>query len=119
VTEHTTPLVMGAMRLLPGGLALVGWASAAGRPQPSSPAAWAWIAAFALVDGAMFQASARAFAGRRGATPLSFRGSFGGSGWLALIARAKGQGFPMGGGARARWGAGVAFSSSQTLVCLV
>jgi hypothetical protein len=49
---------MGALRLLPGGLALVGWAAANGRPQPSSAIAWAWVAAFALVDGAMFQVRA-------------------------------------------------------------
>ena len=55
VTLHTTPLFMGSLRLLPGGLALVAWATAKGRPQPATPAAWAWVLAFALVDGAMFQ----------------------------------------------------------------
>jgi hypothetical protein len=55
VTLHTTPLFMGSLRLLPGGLALVAWAAAKGRPQPATATAWAWIAAFALVDGAMFQ----------------------------------------------------------------
>lgn len=43
------------MRLLPAGAALVAWAAASGRPQPSSAVAWAWVAAFALVDGAAFQ----------------------------------------------------------------
>jgi hypothetical protein len=57
VTAHTTPLMLGAMRLLPAGLALLGWAAATGRPQllPKTAVAWAWIAAFALVDGAAFQ----------------------------------------------------------------
>ncbi|KAF6254775.1 EamA-like transporter family-domain-containing protein [Scenedesmus sp. NREL 46B-D3] len=57
VTAHTTPLMLGALRLLPAGLALLGWAAATGRPQlvPKSAVAWAWIAAFALVDGAAFQ----------------------------------------------------------------
>lgn len=48
-------MFMACLRLLPGGLALIGWAAASGRPQPSTPLAWAWVAAFALVDGAMFQ----------------------------------------------------------------
>eukprot|EP00775_Hariotina_reticulata_P005839 gene5839-6080_t len=55
VTAHTTPLLLGAMRLLPAGLALVAWSLANGRPQPKSAAAWAWVLAFALVDGAAFQ----------------------------------------------------------------
>lgn len=55
VTLHTTPLFMGSLRMLPGGLALVAWAAAKGRPQPATPLAWAWISAFALIDGAMFQ----------------------------------------------------------------
>lgn len=52
---HTTPLFMGSIRLLPAGLLLVGWAARDGRPQPSSALAWAWILAFAVVDGAAFQ----------------------------------------------------------------
>jgi hypothetical protein len=57
VTAHTTPLMLGAMRLLPAGLALLGWTAATGRQQlvPKTAVAWAWIAAFALVDGAAFQ----------------------------------------------------------------
>lgn len=55
VTAHTTPLMLGAMRLLPAGLALLGWAAATGRPQPKTAVAWAWVLAFALVDGAAFQ----------------------------------------------------------------
>lgn len=47
--------MLGAMRLLPAGIALVAWAAATGRPQPKSAVAWAWILAFALVDGAAFQ----------------------------------------------------------------
>lgn len=55
VTAHTTPLLLGAMRLLPAGLALVAWAAATGRPQPKTATAWAWVLAFAIVDGAAFQ----------------------------------------------------------------
>jgi len=55
VGPHATPLLLGAIRLLPAGAALVAWAGAQGRPQPSTPLAWAWISAFALVDGAAFQ----------------------------------------------------------------
>jgi drug/metabolite transporter (DMT)-like permease len=43
------------MRLLPAGLVLLAWAAATGRPQPKTPTAWAWVLAFALVDGAAFQ----------------------------------------------------------------
>jgi drug/metabolite transporter (DMT)-like permease len=38
VTAHTTPLLLGAMR-----------------DTPRTPTAWAWITAFALVDGVAFQ----------------------------------------------------------------
>lgn len=55
VMHHTTPMAMGAFRLLPAGLLLVAWASAHGRRQPSTPTAWAWVAAFGLVDAAAFQ----------------------------------------------------------------
>ncbi|GLC43811.1 hypothetical protein PLESTB_000910500 [Pleodorina starrii] len=55
VIPHTTPLVLGALRLLPAGLLLVGWAASTGRAQPSSLKAWAWVLAFALVDAACFQ----------------------------------------------------------------
>ncbi len=51
------PMVMGAFRLLPAGAILVIWAALQGRPQPSGWKAWAWVAAFALVDGAAFQVS--------------------------------------------------------------
>lgn len=51
--------MLGAMRLLPAGIALAGWAAATGRPQPKTAAAWVWITAFALVDGAAFQVGLR------------------------------------------------------------
>jgi drug/metabolite transporter (DMT)-like permease len=56
LAPHTTPLFVAAVRLLPSGAVLVAWAAANGRPQPSTRIAWAWIAAFAAVDGAAFQA---------------------------------------------------------------
>lgn len=54
--DHASPLLLAVIRLLPSGIALVGWAKAAGRPMPSTALAWAWITAFAVVDGAGFQA---------------------------------------------------------------
>jgi drug/metabolite transporter (DMT)-like permease len=53
------------MRLLPAGAALVAWAAGSGRPQPRTAAAWAWVAAFALVDGAAFQVRGRQECGCR------------------------------------------------------
>lgn len=50
-----SPLLMGSFRLLPSGFILVAVAAAQGRPAPSTLVAWAWVAAFALVDGACFQ----------------------------------------------------------------
>ncbi|KAG2500842.1 hypothetical protein HYH03_001603 [Edaphochlamys debaryana] len=55
VLPHTTPLMVGAMRLLPAGAMLVAWAAANGCKHPSTAIAWAWVAAFALVDAAAFQ----------------------------------------------------------------
>jgi len=55
VIPDTTPLFMAGMRLAPAGVLvlLVGWLLR--RPQPKGWQAWAWIALFALIDGAMFQ----------------------------------------------------------------
>lgn len=55
LAPRTAPLWVSAVRLLPAGAVLVGWAAAQGRPQPSGRMAWAAIAAFALADGACFQ----------------------------------------------------------------
>lgn len=52
---HSSPLVLGSLRLLPAGVALVAWGAANKRPQPSTGLAWLWILAFAFVDGAAFQ----------------------------------------------------------------
>lgn len=54
---YVSPLLMGSFRLLPSGFILVAVAAAQGRPPPASLAAWAWVGAFALVDGAAFQVS--------------------------------------------------------------
>lgn len=59
LSPHTTPLWVAAVRLLPAGGVLVGWAAAQGRPQPSTPMAWVAIALFALADGTCFQVSSR------------------------------------------------------------
>lgn len=55
VIPVTTPFFLAGMRLLPAGLLVLLVAIAMGRAQPSSWRAWAWIGAFALVDGALFQ----------------------------------------------------------------
>ncbi len=55
LAPRTAPLWVSAVRLLPAGAVLVGWAAKQGRPQPSGRMAWAAIAAFALADGACFQ----------------------------------------------------------------
>jgi len=55
VLPHTTPLLLGSLRLLPAGLLLIGWAAANGRKHPQGMEAWLWIALFSLVDGAAFQ----------------------------------------------------------------
>ncbi|BDA41355.1 WAT1-related protein At3g02690, chloroplastic [Coccomyxa sp. Obi] len=55
LAPRTAPLWVSAVRLLPAGAVLVGWAARQGRPQPSGRMAWAAIAAFALADGACFQ----------------------------------------------------------------
>jgi drug/metabolite transporter (DMT)-like permease len=53
--EHTTPLFMASIRLLPAGLLILAFTIWQKRSQPQTKKAWLWIAFFALVDGAMFQ----------------------------------------------------------------
>ena len=54
-TAGLTPLSIAAVRLLPSGLLLVFFAAASGRKQPAGLRAWASVALFGLVDGAVFQ----------------------------------------------------------------
>jgi drug/metabolite transporter (DMT)-like permease len=56
VVPHAAPLMLGALRLVPAGAALLAFALATGRPQPSTPLAWLWILAFTAVDAVAFQA---------------------------------------------------------------
>jgi len=54
--EHTTPLFVAAVRCIPAGAIILGFASLNGQSiVPKSAKAWAWIAAFSLVDATMFQ----------------------------------------------------------------
>ena len=53
--SHTTPLFLGALRILPAGLLVIGVAMLLGRPQPKGFKAWLWIGLFALIDGTLFQ----------------------------------------------------------------
>lgn len=53
--DHTTPMFMASLRLLPAGLLVLVAAVAMGRSQPQGWKAWLWITLFGLVDGAMFQ----------------------------------------------------------------
>ena len=55
VLPDTSPLFVASARLLPSGAALIAFAALRGRAQPSSPAAWAAVALFGLVDGTLFQ----------------------------------------------------------------
>lgn len=52
---HTTPLFLAAWRLIPAGVALLAWAAATGRKQPSSGMAWLAVTLFGIADGACFQ----------------------------------------------------------------
>lgn len=52
---HTTPLFVSAVRLLPAGALLVGWATTQNRKQPSGVNAWFAISLFALADATCFQ----------------------------------------------------------------
>lgn len=53
--DHTTPMFMASLRLLPAGLLVLIAAVVMGRSQPWGWKAWLWISLFGLVDGAMFQ----------------------------------------------------------------
>ncbi len=53
--DHTTPLFMAVMRLLPAGLLILAATVIFRLPQPKTLKAWLWIGLFALVDGTMFQ----------------------------------------------------------------
>jgi hypothetical protein len=55
VLPSTGPYFVAAMRLIPAGGLLVAYAAYTGRKQPAGAMAWLAIAAFALVDGTMFQ----------------------------------------------------------------
>lgn len=55
VSPHTTPLFVAAWRLIPAGVALLGWAAIEKRKQPQSAMAWLAIALFGLADGTCFQ----------------------------------------------------------------
>ncbi|MBD2464943.1 DMT family transporter [Oscillatoria sp. FACHB-1407] len=53
--DHTTPLFMAGVRLVPAGIIILIAAIAMGRTQPKTGIAWLWIALFGFVDGALFQ----------------------------------------------------------------
>jgi drug/metabolite transporter (DMT)-like permease len=55
VMPHTTPLFMGAVRLMPAGILVLMAAAIFGRSQPQGWKAWLWIGLFALIDGTLFQ----------------------------------------------------------------
>lgn len=50
-----TPLQVATLRLLPAGAIVLLAARALGRPLRVDPSDWAWLLAFALVDGSLFQ----------------------------------------------------------------
>lgn len=53
--DHTEPLFLAAVRLFPAGLLVLAVGVMLGRPQPQGWRSWAWIVAFAAVDGMLFQ----------------------------------------------------------------
>lgn len=67
VVPNTTPLFMAGVRLVPAGVLVLLAAMLMGKPQPKGWKAWAWIALFGLVDGAMFQGFLAEGLGRTGA----------------------------------------------------
>jgi drug/metabolite transporter (DMT)-like permease len=55
VIPHTTPMFVAGVRLVPAGILVLLVAVVLGRSQPTTWRGWAWVALFALVDGALFQ----------------------------------------------------------------
>ncbi len=55
VMDHSSPLFVGTLRILPAGLLVVLVSVWMGKPQPKGWLAWLWIVGFALVDGTLFQ----------------------------------------------------------------
>lgn len=55
VIDHTTPMFMAGVRIVPAGVLILIAGALLGKRQPSGLKAWLWITLFALVDGAMFQ----------------------------------------------------------------
>lgn len=55
VIDHTTPMFMAGVRIIPAGVMILIAGALMGKPQPRGLKAWLWITLFALVDGAMFQ----------------------------------------------------------------
>lgn len=53
--DHTTPMFMASIRLLPAGVFVLLASVMMGRSQPQGWRAWLWITVFGLIDGAMFQ----------------------------------------------------------------
>ena len=52
---HTTPFFLAGFRLVPAGILILIAALWMKREQPKGWAAWLWIIAFGIVDGALFQ----------------------------------------------------------------
>ncbi|MBF2063837.1 MAG: DMT family transporter [Calothrix sp. C42_A2020_038] len=55
VIDHTTPMFMAGVRIIPAGVLILIAGALMGKPLPRSKTAWLWITLFALVDGTMFQ----------------------------------------------------------------
>ncbi len=53
--DHTAPLFLATVRLLPAGLLILAVGMVMGKPQPKGWQSWAWILAFAVVDATLFQ----------------------------------------------------------------
>jgi drug/metabolite transporter (DMT)-like permease len=55
VMDHTTPLFMAGIRLVPAGLLVLTVGYLTGRKMPHNWQGWLWISLFALADGTLFQ----------------------------------------------------------------
>lgn len=53
--DHTAPLFLATVRLLPAGLLILAVGMVMGKPHPKGWLSWAWILAFAAVDATLFQ----------------------------------------------------------------
>ena len=109
VLPDTTPMFVGAIRLIPAGILVLLVATWQKRPQPTTWLGWGWILLFAVIDATCFQGFLAQGLERTGAglgsviidsQPIAvallsswlFKEVIGGIGWLGLLAGVLGIG---------------------------